>query len=475
MLNSDLSFLLDGPANIGDADESWVQVAKTGSFSDPRYGKFKITLADFNKWINNFQADVGHGPLGLPVDVDHSPEKKGDTEAVGWVKNLERRGDQLWAFVQWNPVGKELIAEKRYGYISPSYNPNYKDENGRQHGTAMVGIALTNRPFLSMATVNLSEFTFARRHVPPKDTGDSVGLNPGDTTDLDDTDLSDQSLGDNCMDDLMLDVSDAQRQKHAVVVKKIGGQTRHMFPIPPGDKVHARAALELLPRSVEAGHITPEEASAIKQRAHEVLGTAGKQHSYSLDKMNTTQILEAMGLDHKTLGLAADADEDTVLAAIKTHTQAPPSTDSVTFTKDQATQLLADANAGRAAAEELRLNKFETAFTTAQKDGKVVPAQRETYLSLYDADAEHTLKLLSELQPVVSMTPIGTGAGPVNLDADAQRALGEYQDRGAVGERYDIDTEMLKLAAAADRIEREKKVSYEEALTLAQAETGITL
>lgn len=464
MLNRDVSFLLDGPSAVQEGDTSWVQVAKTGSFKDPRYGEFKITLTDFNKWINNFSSNVGHGELGLPVDVDHSPEKRGDTEAVGWVKQLEKRGDnELWARVEWNDVGRELIAEKRYGYISPSYNPNYKDEQGHQHGTAMVGIALTNRPFLRMATVNLSEFTFARNDGD----GDDAGLGAGDTTDLDDTDL----------DDLMLNVSDAARQKHAVVVKKIDGQTKHMFPIPPGDKVHARAALYLLPRAINAGHITPEEASAIRSRANEVLGkkdgNAPRQHSYSLTVMELDSILTAMGFSRETLGIAADADDNTVLTAVKAHTEKQKS-EGVTLSQDQVTQLLSDANAGRAAAEELRVSKFDTAFDTAQKDGKVVLSQKETYRKLYDNDGETTLKLLSELQPTVNMAPRGSGGEPMNLDAATAAAASEYVDRGAV-DQLPVDQDMLRLAAAADRIAAEKNVPYAQALTLAEAETGVTL
>lgn len=154
--------LTDAPVEVVLSDgkaTSQVQIAKTGAFTDPRYGKFTITLRDFSKWIANFNLlSKGEGRLGLPVDVDHSPEKRGDTEAAGWVTSLRIKGSELWASVDWTSLGQELVRDRRYAYLSPSYVADYKDENGKSHGTALQGVALTNRPFLSMATVSLSQF-----------------------------------------------------------------------------------------------------------------------------------------------------------------------------------------------------------------------------------------------------------------------------------------------------------------------------
>lgn len=429
-----------------------MQVAKTGSFQDPRYGKFKITVKDFASWLKNFNAfALSDGRLGLPVDVDHSPEKRGDTEAYGWVKALEQRGDEMWARVEWNDQGKGLIEDRRYAYISPSYSPDYKDEEGNSHGTALMGIALTNRPFLQMATVNLSQFTFAAAQSGDNDPDDAV------------TDL----------DDLMLDISDEARQKHAVVVKKVGGQTKHMFPIPPGDKVHARAALSLLPRAIAAGHITPGEAETIKNRAHEVLGDGGRQHSAYIperDDMELNQILTSLGLSRSDLNVAEDAEDAVVLAALtehqKTLTAPTPPEGSVTLSQDQVNQLLADASAGRQAAETLRINTFDTAFDKAQNAGKVVLAQKDTFRALYDQSADNTLKLLSELQPAVNMTPAGHGGAPLNIDPAAAALSSKYEDTVTP---MGVDTDGLKLLAKAEAIQVAQNVSFERALELAEA------
>lgn len=498
-----ISFLLDSPK--ADADSSWVQIAKTGKFSDPRYGNFTITTQDFARWVKNFDANIGHGDLGLPVDVDHSPEKKGDTEAMGWVKQLEKRGAELWARVEWNDQGKSLIADRRYAYLSPSYSGNYKDEKGQSHGTALVGIALTNRPFLQMATVNLSAFVFAKGSG-----GDDSGLDADEVTDLDDSDGNSLSGMDDsdfqnedgeaecpkgytdghALDDVMLNISDAARQNHAVVVKKINGNTRHMFPIPPGDKGHARAALRLLPRAIRAGHITSQEAAAIRQRAAGVLGHKSKttlsdvpkvvngewiNDAYSLDQMELDQILTTMGLSRETLGVAADADDTTVLTALKSHNEKPKAPEGhVLLSEDTVTQLQAQAASGAAAAEELRISKFESAFTLAQEAGKVVPAQKDSFREMYDINGDKTLSIIDGLQPVVSMTPQGVGAGVADLEPEARRLAAEYVDTGRT-DPMPVDVQGLKVLARAEQIERESngQISFESAVLRAEAELGV--
>lgn len=163
-----LSVLNDAPDSIvlsAAGATTRVQVAKLGKFKDPRYGNFSITLEHFAKWKQNFLTlHRSEGKLGMPVDRDHLPEKRGETEAVGWITKLDNMGqdgktstpDELWATVEFNSLGQELVKDKRYAYISPTYSPNYADETGQTYGTTMVGVALTNRPFLDMACISLS-------------------------------------------------------------------------------------------------------------------------------------------------------------------------------------------------------------------------------------------------------------------------------------------------------------------------------
>lgn len=166
-MDTSVAFIIDAPVLLSEGGTtSRVQIAKTGTFKDERYGKFAITRADFAKWLSNFErVSVADDRAGLPVDVDHSPEKQGTTEAAGWITALDTKGrdgksptpDELWAEVEWNSLGEQLIKDKRYRYLSPSYLHDKKDETGKSLGTMLVGVGMTNRPFLTMATVSLSE------------------------------------------------------------------------------------------------------------------------------------------------------------------------------------------------------------------------------------------------------------------------------------------------------------------------------
>jgi hypothetical protein len=127
-------------------------IAKLGKFKDGRYGTFTITRKDFDGWQRNLSLFGGE----VPVDVDHSPEKRGVTEAAGWIKGLELGDDGIvWADIEWTALGEQALREKRYRFMSATFHNNLPDETGKRHGPALQGAALTNRPFLSLPAVTL--------------------------------------------------------------------------------------------------------------------------------------------------------------------------------------------------------------------------------------------------------------------------------------------------------------------------------
>lgn len=364
-----ISYIANAPDEFtlsGDTATSKVQIAKTGVFKDPRYGKFSITLADFDKWISNFHTLAkADGRIGLPVDVDHSPEKKGETEAAGWITALHKQGNELWATVEWNTLGRELVGDRRYAYISPSYQHNYADETGKRHGTALVGVALTNRPFLSMATVSLSkDWTFAQEVDDINETGK------------------------------------------------------------------------------DAASDSPEDMPDFKNIATK-------------------------------MGLSADADEATILAKAEELLARPTEAQNVNLSElakaegkvlvdgTQLSALVADAAAGKAAADELRSQKFETAFDKALSQGRMTPAQKEMMKDLYDLDADKTLAAMAAAPQVVQTTLSGTAAGPGNgsIDAIVLEAGGQA-----------VDDDRVALHERAMVLSREHSIDYDKAVEMAVLE-----
>lgn len=154
----ELSSPMEGTA---EAPASWVQCAKLGKFFSKRFQKFEISEQTFTELTSNFDGEVN-------VDYDHFstlPLEKRPTpdagKAAGWVKKLERRGAQLWAFVEWTKTAAQQIVNKEFRYISPTFQPNaIKTEASEPEpiGAKLFALALTNQPFISgMAPVMLSQ------------------------------------------------------------------------------------------------------------------------------------------------------------------------------------------------------------------------------------------------------------------------------------------------------------------------------
>ena len=140
--------------DAGDKKTSWIQVFRKGEWKHPRYGKLKFTDDIFSGFIKNFNDRVRG--IDLAVDAEHEPEKG----ACAWIKQLEQRGEGLWAQVEWTPIGLRLIADGVFRYVSGDFDYTWKsEETGKKYENVLFGCALTNRPFVKgMSPVNLSEF-----------------------------------------------------------------------------------------------------------------------------------------------------------------------------------------------------------------------------------------------------------------------------------------------------------------------------
>ena len=92
-----------------DADP--VEVLRTGVFTDRNGREVEITEADLDAFVTNFAA--GTAGQDVPIDINHERE-----EAGGWVKSLARSGNKLVAKIDWNELGKQLVGDKVYRYMS---------------------------------------------------------------------------------------------------------------------------------------------------------------------------------------------------------------------------------------------------------------------------------------------------------------------------------------------------------------------
>jgi len=151
--------------DTADAPRSWIQLAKTGTFHSSRYGKFSITRDDLAQMLHNFRNVTPAAPTELPIDYDHlsmDPKQPGDGKAAGWLKRVELRadGEELWGEVEWTPEAADLITNRAYRFVSPSFVKDHTHKDGRKIGTTLLAAAITNHPFLEgMQALTLYSFS----------------------------------------------------------------------------------------------------------------------------------------------------------------------------------------------------------------------------------------------------------------------------------------------------------------------------
>lgn len=125
------------------ATTSWVTVTRTGSFTDPRYGRFEITPAMLQQMVSNFENRV----FGQDVfiDVAHRPSDG----AAGKVMRLAVEGSKLRALVEWTPFGIDAVRGRGFAYLSAEFHENWLDnQKGDAHGCVLLGAGLTTRPVI---------------------------------------------------------------------------------------------------------------------------------------------------------------------------------------------------------------------------------------------------------------------------------------------------------------------------------------
>jgi ATP-dependent protease ClpP protease subunit len=167
--------------------------------------------------------------------------------------------------------------------------------------------------------------------------------------------------------------------------------------------------------SLRTGH-QPPSASAV--------GSVTTQEGSSTVAFSPEQ-LTSMRQD---LGLAADADEATIVAALSevvaeqaedrpspsdTPTQrasVPPGMSLIET--DVLTQLQAGASAGQAARDQQQAEHRERVLTQALREGRITPARREHWATQLAADPEGVEQLITSLPAVVPTAEHGHADGP---------------------------------------------------------------
>jgi hypothetical protein len=137
----------------------WINILNAGHWDTNYQGSFDVDIHDLDEMVMNFKSGIRKG---VPIDTDH--DNKG---ANGWVTQLEiRNASELWALVEWTPLGMEKLANKIYKFLSPEFCPAYFDPETDRFlcNNVLIAAALTNFPLMKglqavTASENLKENT----------------------------------------------------------------------------------------------------------------------------------------------------------------------------------------------------------------------------------------------------------------------------------------------------------------------------
>ena len=127
-----------------------IPVLKLGTFFHTFFGKIEISQKKLSTMISNFHSDVVGRQLIL--DEDHTGGK-----SLGWWRNVYQLDDLLLADIVPTNKGFEYLRDQLYKYSSAEFREDYEDEHGKKHGPTLLGVALTNSPFLKMGEIKFSD------------------------------------------------------------------------------------------------------------------------------------------------------------------------------------------------------------------------------------------------------------------------------------------------------------------------------
>ncbi|SFQ14295.1 Mu-like prophage I protein [Roseivivax halotolerans] len=130
------------------------------------------TMTDANAVIETFRRRGNR----LPVDIEHATQIKGArgeaAPAVGFITDMEGRDTGLWARVEWNQAGEDILKARSYAHCSPVFVYDQARNISR-----LVSVGLTNNPNLDLVALNQALTPTQETRAMDKAVLEALGLN----------------------------------------------------------------------------------------------------------------------------------------------------------------------------------------------------------------------------------------------------------------------------------------------------------
>lgn len=403
-----------------------------GDYVHPAAGPFTLTADTLAEYADDINARGDR----IPLDYDHSPEKGLGTRAAGWfVADTARvEGDgSVTAEVDWTPPAAEAIRNREYRFISPTFAQAHRDMHGKLlEEPKQVGAALTNRPFFNVMQ------PLAADELPLED---ELGVEDVFGADVADTLTT-------------ISASAAREVIAAAAAKKPYGNVAYADPgyradgkarYPIDSEEHVRAAWSYINQKRNASKYPADQLKRIKARIRRAASKFGVTiGADETTKEKTMELTEALAAD---LGVAVDADDETILAAMERVAKEKKDLEAKQASAPAVTAAeVAELKAEIAASKTERI---DSVLDKAVGEFKIAAADRTFFAEALERDFAGTKKFLEE-KPAVVQASSGHGqetvkVGDIEVNVD---------DVKIAGVDTPVDVDSAKLVAATESLIR---------------------
>lgn len=167
--------------------DGWFKVSPYGTFRGKTPGRPQHFNEDAARRMvaefNSLRGKLGRMFRGVPIYIGHpdvDPTIWNDDRRLGKATQLEARADGLWAFGEWNSLGRENQTEGYWIYPSPRWDAPAKQS--RFEPDRLISIGLTNTPRIEtsepLANSNQDTNTDTTTTMDPKLIREKLGLAP---------------------------------------------------------------------------------------------------------------------------------------------------------------------------------------------------------------------------------------------------------------------------------------------------------
>lgn len=440
-----------------------VPFVKTGAWKHDVYGEVKFTDDDIQQLIDNYKKNVtGFTPYLTLGHLDEEPDSTDSHRKRGDLRDIIVEEGTAFGVFDVNDDIYQSIENGEYEYSSGEFNRRFTDkETGKDVGTAVIRVALTNSPFLPFGSKKVQALSDSLESCP-ETKENYVFLLSIDTSNSDNSasnEVTNASAEEPKQEDVKKTIVEEQPQSDPVEETK----PEHIknTTLLNNKSIMAQDQTKAVEENVNPAAVTTEEPATVATEAPAKLDSADQVVIRDSNSFKTEKSLEADSKENAVL-----ANLTSQLAKVQELYQAQLEVANKTIT---ALTSKVDALTDKLAGQELVTQQFSNSMSQAQENAMIMnlqnngvqPANIQKFLAFKNAfqtaDNKNIVKFsvgVGEEAKVVEANVIDTVADLL-ISASNQTPLVEQQLGISAGRKsgtFDFSSIIEKNQAAAEKL-----------------------